>query len=227
MVRESGERFVTRARRWVLNQPPFEWLTGGFLVILLASGLFGGLDTVDPDPVRTVAAGVPVATEPLTVTVTKTYAASTFPNVRKVDGVTPTVYPDEPTGGRFVVVEATVENTSDATVSYDVIREAVSLGGASGFVGRKAGTLVAAEDARASQVYTMPEKLIFGSAQPGVTYRVAYLFDQSSTATLPSMITVAVNKHTWRQDTLEFSYGWKDPEVTAASALPLAEQAPS
>ncbi|MEO7446996.1 MAG: hypothetical protein ABI336_01880 [Humibacillus sp.] len=225
MVRESRERFVMRARRWALGRAPFEWLTAGFLVILLASGLFGGLDTVDPDPVSTVTTGVPVQTKPLTVTVTSTYAVSTFPGIPRVEGVTPEVYPDKPTRGRFVVVEATVENTSDATVSYDVLREAVSLGGASGFVGRQSDSLVAAEEARASQVYTLPEKRIFGSAQPGVTYRVAYLFDQSSTTALPPRITVAVKAHTWRQDTLDFSHGWKDPKVTASSSLPLTERA--
>jgi len=224
VVRESGERFVTRARRWVLDLPPYAWLTSGFLVVLLVSGLFGGLREVDTHPTGTVTAGVPVATEPLTVTVTDAYWVATFP----VDGDSPDrdrrVYADEPTRGRFVVVEATVLNTSEQTVDYDVLREAVSLDGAQGFVTTRSAALVTAAEAPPTYVYTMPEKRIFGTAQPGVTYRVAYLWDQSAAVRLPERLTVAVNGHTWREDTLDFRLGWKDPEVRATGPFPVPQR---
>jgi hypothetical protein len=236
VVRETGERFVARARRWALDLPPVALLTGGFLVVLLVSGLFGGLREVDTDPAGTVTAGVPVETEPLTVTVKDAYWVTAFPEAAASpvdsDGSDSAggsdsdrrIYPDEPTRGRFVVVEATVLNTSDETVDYDVLREAVSLDGAQGFVTARDAALVPAAQARPTYVYTMPEKRIFGTAQPGVTYTVAYLWDQSAAVALPQRLTVAVNGHTWREDTLDFHLGWKDPAVEATGPFAVPER---
>ena len=230
MVRETGERFVARARRWALDLPPLALLTGGFLVVLLVSGLFGGLREVDTDPAGTVTAGVPVETEPLTVTVEDAYWVTAFPEAATSGASTDSsdgdrrIYPDEPTRGRFVVVEATVLNTSDETVDYDVLREAVSLDGAQGFVTSRDAALVPAAKARPTYVYPMPEKRIFGTAQPGVTYTVAYLWDQSAAVPLPERLTVAVNGHTWREDTLDFHLGWKDPAVEATGPFAVPER---
>jgi hypothetical protein len=233
VVRETGERFVARARRWALDLPPLALLTGGFLVVLLVSGLFGGLREVDTDPAGTVTAGVPVETEPLTVTVKDAYWVTAFPEAAdspdSADSADSSdsdrrIYPDEPTRGRFVVVEATVLNTSDETVDYDVLREAVSLDGAQGFVSTRDTALVPAAQARPTYVYTMPEKRIFGTAQPGVTYTVAYLWDQSAAVPLPQRLTVAVNGHTWREDTLDFHLGWKDPAVEATGPFAVPER---
>lgn len=234
MVRDTGERFVTRARRWVLGLSPSAWLTTGFLVVLLVSGLFGGLREVDTDPAGTVTAGVPVQTDPLTVTVRGAYWVTSFPEAAdSPDSTSSTgstgstagaIYPDKPTRGRFVVVEATVLNTSDRTVDYDVLREAVSLDGGQGFVTTRGTALVPAVQARPTYVYTMPEKRIFGTAQPGVTYTVAYLWDQSAAVPLPGRLTVAVNGHTWREDTLDFHLGWHDPAVEATGPFAVARR---
>jgi hypothetical protein len=230
VARETGERFAARARRWALDLPPLALLTGGFLVVLLVSGLFGGLREVDTDPAGTVTAGVPVETEPLTVTVKDAYWVTAFPETATSGGSPGSadgdrrIYPDEPTRGRFVVVEATVLNTSDETVDYDVLREAVSLDGAQGFVTSRDAALVPAAKASPTYVYTMPEKRIFGTAQPGVTYTVAYLWDQSAAVPLPERLTVAVNGHTWREDTLDFHLGWKDPAVEATGPFAVPER---
>ena len=227
MVRDRGERLVTRARRWLLDLSPLALLTSGFLVVLLVSGLFGGLREVDTDPAGTVTAGLPVQTEPLTVTVEDAYWVTAFPpEADSPDGSDGDrrVYPDKPTRGRFVVVEATVLNTSDHTVDYDVLREAVSLDGAQGFVSTSESGLVPAAQARPAYVYTMPEKRIFGTAQPGVTYTVAYLWDQSAAVALPERLNIAVNGHTWREDTLDFHLGWKDPAVEATGPFAVTER---
>lgn len=198
--------------------------------MLLVSGLFGGLREVDTDPAGTVTAGVPVQTDPLTVTVRGAYWVTAFPEAPGSPGSSgstaggPAVYPDKPTRGRFVVVEATALNTSDRTVDYDVLREAVSLDGAQGFVTTRGTALVPAVQARPTYVYTMPEKRIFGTAHPGVTYTVAYLWDQSAAVPLPGRLTVAVNGHTWREDTLDFHLGWHDPAVEATGPFAVAQR---
>ncbi|MFM6847672.1 MAG: hypothetical protein ACKOVB_01025 [Terrabacter sp.] len=108
MARDTGERLVTRARRRLLDLPPLALLTAGFLAVLLVSVLFGGLREVDTDPAGTVTAGVPVRTEPLTVTVEDAYWVTAFPEAADSADRDRRIYPDKPTGGRFVVVEATV-----------------------------------------------------------------------------------------------------------------------
>ena len=210
-----------RVRGWLLGRSPFELTTAVVVVVLLVSGLFGGLREVETDPVGALRAGEAVLAEPLRVTVTDTYAATSFGGIAE-DGDTPQVYPDTSKRGRFLVVEATVANTSEATVGYDVVSRAVSLDDADGFFPRGAGTaLLPADEARPYAVYTMPEKEIFGVAQPGLTYRVAYLFEQSTTTAAPPRITAVVNHHTWREDTLDFHWDWKDPEPQASGSLPL------
>lgn len=227
MVRQAGVSRVARVRRWVLSRSWFELTTATVLVVLLVSGLFGGLREVDTDPVVALQAGQAVSAQPLQVKVTGAYTTNSFGGVEK-KGDTPQVYPDTSKRGRFVVVEAEVENTSEATVGYDVLSRAVSLDEAGGFFPRAGGdALVPADEARPYAVYTMPEKAVFGVAQPGLTYRVAYLFEQSSTTAPGARVTTVVNRHTWREDSLDFHFDWKDPEPQASGSIPLpARNAP-
>jgi hypothetical protein len=41
---------------------------------------------------------------------------------------------------------------------------------------------------------------------------------------LPQRLTVAVNGHTWREDTLDFHLGWKDPAVEATGPFAVPER---
>ncbi len=232
-VSRTGRIDPRAVGRWVLRRPPVEWGTALVVLVLLASGLFGGLREVDTDPVRPLVVGEPVAADPVELTVEAVYTVTQFPGI-PASGDTPEAYPDDPSGGRFVVVEGTVTNTSDATLRSDVLYRLIGLDGVEGdegtggFVSRtRPGELVTAADARPALAYTMPEKRALTAAQPGLTYRVAWLFDQSSSRPAPTRLTVAVNEHTWRQDTLDFSYGWKDPEPRARAVVPVGAGRPS
>lgn len=214
-----------RVRRWLLSLPPASWATAVVLIALLVSGLFGGLREVDTDPVGALERDRAVSASPVEVSVTDVYTAREFPGLAATDG-TDRVPADRPRAGRFIVVEASVTNTSEATVGSSVLSRAVSLDDATGFVSSK-GAPVDAAQARPTLVYTLPEKSVFTRAQPGVTYRVAYLFDQSTDVPAPTAITVAVNEHTWREDSLDFSMDWKDPEARATGRFALRERASS
>lgn len=216
---------TTRVRRWLLSLPPATWVTAVVLIALLVSGLFGGLREVDTDPVGALERDRAVSAAPVEVSVTDVYTVREFPGLPATDGAG-SVPADQPSAGRFVVVEASVTNTSEATVGSSVLSRAVSLDDATGFVSSK-GARVEAAQAPPTLVYTLPEKSAFTRAQPGVTYRVAYLFDQAAEVAAPATITVAVNEHTWREDSLDFSMDWKDPEVRATGRFALRERAAS
>lgn len=220
-------RIRTRLRGVLARLSPLELTTAAVLVVLLVSGLFGGLRTVDADPVTSLDVGRAVAAAPLEVIVTGTYWSRQFGGIEK-SADTAAVYPDKSKRGRFVVVEAKVTNTTDATVNLDVLRYAVSLEGATRFFAPgPSGPLVAAAQAQPYAVYTQPEKAAFTVAQPGVTYRVAYLFEQSLRTAAPTEVSVVVNEHVWREDSLDYRYDWKDPEAQARGLLPLRQQTAS
>lgn len=227
MVREAGQGALTRLRHWVFDRPPAQWITGGFLVALLLSGLFGGLREVEPDDAPLVI-GTAVDVEPLTITVDRVYWAPSLPRVPKPADAprgTGEIYalkPDPKKSDRLLVVEGTLTNTSDETVYGVIATDSVRLEGLANFTDRH-GEPAESIDVAPGYTYSLPEREPLSMAQPGITYKVAWIWEQPKGQPAPAALNVVVNKHTWRQDSLDFEWEWKDAERFASSALAAAK----
>lgn len=212
-------------RQWVFDRPPVEWLTAGFLVLLLVSGLFGGLREVTPPEPPALELGKPLELEPMTLTVDRVYWANELPAVPKPADAPPRtgqISAVEPEGARLLVVEGTVTNTTDETQYGVLAKESVRLDGLSGFTDDD-GEPVASVDVAPTFLHSLPERDSLSKLQPGITYDVAWIWDQPKGQPTPTTLTVVANDHTWRQDSLDFSWGWKDPARDTAGTFPVAE----
>lgn len=158
---------------------------------VLVSGLFGGLATATADGPAELEPGTAVDAAPLEITVER---------LRSLTDLGPTVADPR---GRYIGAVATVRNTSDHPVHLGVIREALTLVGVEGL-----------DPAAAPQVLVVADSTPLSSAAAGLTYEVVYLWDQDATADPPSEATVAVQRHTWRQSTIDDQFLWLDPVVT-------------
>lgn len=162
-------------------------------VVVLASGLFGGLATATTtaEGPAALVAGTRVHAEPFDVTVQR---------LRWLDDLGPAVTRPE---GRYVGVVATVENTTDHPVYLDVIRRFLHLSDVEGV-----------DPDATPQVLVVADSAPLSSAAPGLEYEVVLLWDQAADAAPPTRATVSVRSHTWRQSTLDDQMLWFDPAVT-------------
>lgn len=204
-----------RVRVWLADRPVQQYAYAAAALLLLATGLFGGLRQVD-EPERPLTPGVAVDAAPFTVTVSR---ASTTTDLGPL-GVSKR--------GRFVSVVGTLRNDTDTTVTLDVIREAVSLSGVTDVFQRAFGDEVGpSETARPWGVYVVADSTSLTAVGPGLTYEVAWIYEQKATAAPPAQVVVAVVGHTLRANTVDQQQQWLDPATLATGTLPLKVVPPS
>ena len=182
-------------------------------LLLLVSGLFGGLARAEPDELDTLVAGRTVETAPFDITVTKVGWATDLGEVLGESEV-----------GRFLVVYATITSTEKQSVDGFVLGEAVRLQGLKGFVKSPAGgdELVASDEARPNLV-VRDDQVTFDVLNPGLTYDVAYIWEQNAEAPVPSTVDVTVYDHGFRQSSIDDQENWFDSSVMATGAFSVTE----
>jgi hypothetical protein len=179
--------------------PGMRWALAGLL--LAVSGLFGGLDTVpDPQPAA-VAAGTPVSGGPWRVEVTEVRVTGDLPPLRLKDQK-----------NRWVYVICTVTVTTHETwfLPYSIL----GLSGVDGLLTAQPHQMVLYRDMRAAKLLhpNMPEK-------------VAFFWEQSGDAPLPTTATVLVKERVFRQDSLGGEWEWKDDGgIAGRVTLPVVDK---
>ncbi|MFC0526896.1 hypothetical protein [Phytohabitans kaempferiae] len=197
--RGLGARIVAIPLRWL-------GLSAG-VAALAASGLFGGLETAEKPEVPPVQVNELSEGEPWNVTIT---------GARLVGDGLPGIRLDNP-ANRWVVVLATVEVT--APTSRNDMREVLEISGVEGLVKDPAlrrldpGYIIALRDG-VSVTYL----------QPSMPEKLAYFWEQESTAPVPTEVKVTINQKTYRIDSLAGHKAWLGLEPRAELTVPVEDR---
>ena len=216
MVTGDEPPLLTRARptrrsvrSWLVSRPVQQYAYAAGALLLLVTGLFGGLGKVDPRE-QPLTAGATLSAAPLTVVVSRASTTSDLGSVGKSER------------GRFVSIVGTVHNDTDATVGLDVLRAVVKLTGVPDVYQTSSGTAVGMSDtARPWGVYVVADSTLITSVGPGLTYEVVWIYEQQATSPPPASVGVTVQAHTLRANTVDQQIQWLDAAAVATGTLPL------
>lgn len=198
---------------WWLNTLTLkQWALGVAAVVVLVSGLFGGLEKAAPTKadVDRLELRHERHAHPLDLTVTDVYTtrriSDTAGNPR----------------GRFLVVRATVRDTADESMYEGTVAETIRLSGVPGLYKSWSGDETSA-NARPS-VYVTGDRTRLTPAVPGLTYDVLFVWEQSAQQPAPHQVTVVTRDLTHRKSTLDDQMLWTDAKVEARGRFAVADR---
>jgi hypothetical protein len=198
----------------LLEQPLRTLGVGVTGIVLGATALFGGLEDADPASrdVTSVKIGEKVVAAPYEITIRKVVWVDELPNV----------YPLEK-GSHWLAITATVRNTHTESLFGAVeLKDALALSGVEGLVEKpERGT----ERVESTYRKIIADTTDLSPVQPGLSYEMVFLFEQRADAAPPTEVAVEAVGHTWRQNSIDKTMGWLDPEVVARGTLPMVESA--
>ena len=197
--RGLGARIVAIPLRWL-------GLSAG-AAALAASGLFGGLEPAAEPELPPVKLNEVSKGKPWNVTVT---------GGRLVGDGLPGIRLENP-GNRWVVVLATVEVT--AHESLNDMRDIVDISGVEG--------LVADPDSRhlyPQYIIALRDGTAVSYLQPAMPEKLAFFWEQESTAPVPTEMTVTINQKTYRPDSLAGHKAWFDLEPRGELTVPIEDR---
>jgi hypothetical protein len=197
--RGLGARIVAVPLRWL-------GLSAG-AAALAASGLFGGLEPAEEPELPPIKVNEISKGEPWNVTVT---------GGRLVDADLPGIRLQNE-ANRWVVVLATVEVT--APESRNDMREVVEISGVEGLV--KEPNLPRLDP---QYVIALRDGVAVGYLHPAMPEKLAYFWEQESTAPVPTQMTVRINQKTYRVDSLAGHKAWLDLEPRAELTVPIEDR---
>lgn len=184
------------------------WLgLGAGAAALAASGLFGGLEAVPEPEVPPLTINQLSEGEPWNVTVT---------GGRLVGDGLPGIRLKNP-GNRWVVVLATVEVT--ARESRNDTDDVLDISGVEG--------LVKPEGSRRLKPQFVVNLRDGGHASylhPALPEKLAFFYEQASTAPVPTEMTVTINQKTLRVSSLDDHEEWFDLEPRAELTVPIEDR---
>jgi hypothetical protein len=188
-----------------------QWLLVAFLLVLAASSPFGGLRAEQAEATPTLSPGAEQTVEPVRLTVTKVRYGNDLgvPQAAKIDG-------------RYVVVFAKVAGTDEerSVPMYDALRDLLRIEQVPGVTkpfgadpqpssdGLRPDTILVADDA---------ERM--GDLAPGLTYTLAFVWRQAPGQPIPTSVRVAAYGHTFRQASIDDTYGWRDATRAAVGTF--------
>ena len=174
-------------------------------LVLVSTAAFGGLEPAETPGPAGFGFGDTVHAAPIDVTVDR---------VTWVDGPIPGIYLTDD-ANRWIGVVATVRTDHTASLSAEPA-QTVGLAGVDGLVAEPETGGVALS----SDQVLMADTSRLSPMQPGLTYEVVFLFEQDGDVPAPDEVEVVLYGHTWRADSFDGTFGWKDPAVIARATLP-------
>jgi hypothetical protein len=169
--------------------------------------LFGGLETVEEPDLPPVKVNELSEGEPWNVTVD---------GGRLVGDGLPGLKLTNP-ANRWVVVLATVEVTSDE--SRNDTNDIVDISGVEGLVKDPTKKRLEPQD-----VILMRDGARAGYLLPSMPEKLAFFYEQESTAPVPTEMIVTINQKTYRPDTLSDHMEWLDLEPRAQLTVPIEDR---
>lgn len=201
---------------FIATRPLRQLVLGAGALLLLVSGLFGGLARAEPDEIETLKAGRTVETAPFDVTVTRAGWTTDLGETLGKSEV-----------GRFLVVYATIRSTEKQSVDGFVVGEAIRIRGLKGFPKYQgdADELVVSDEAKPKLV-VRDDQVTMDALNPGLTYELAYIWEQTDDAPVPRTVDLTVYDHSFRQSSLDEQENWWDTFEMATGSFPLTEIEP-
>ncbi|MGN9913213.1 hypothetical protein ACTMTJ_37300 [Phytohabitans sp. LJ34] len=197
--RGLGARIVAIPLRWL-------GLSAG-VAALAASGLFGGLEPAGKPEVPAAKVNELNKGEPWNVTVTGgRLVGDGLPGLRLQNSA-----------NRWVVVLATVEVT--APESRNDMRDIVDISGVEGLVKDPISNSLEPQ-----YVIGLRDEVAVSYLQPAMPEKLAFFWEQESTAPVPTEMAVIINKKTYRVDTLAGHKAWLDLEPRAELTVPIEDR---
>lgn len=195
--------------QWLAGRSLRQLALGAGAVVLLVSGLFGGLRHAEADEPDKLAAGKPHLSTPVDLTIK---------SVRWSDDLGEAIGPSEI--GRYLVVIADVSTDQQNSVDSSVVKDSLRLTGVDGL----------AEDPRAvparvarPRVLVTDDRVPLAEVGPGLTYEVAFIWEQMSTEPVPSEIGLLTRSHSLRRGYVDSRVTWFDPVDDAVGTFPVTE----
>ncbi|MBE7323134.1 hypothetical protein IEQ44_00525 [Nocardioides sp. Y6] len=177
-------------------------------LVVLVSGAFGGLATAQDDDTALpeVEPGEVFDAAPLEITVER---------ARWVTDLGDTI--EAPTG-RYVAVMATLTNTSDHMVGRQTLRSAVALTDLVGAVGDDGTPAERSVDVLPT-IYVLDDATELTQAPPGLTYAVAFVWDQDDAVAPPDSVSFELRGHTWRAHSVDQVEDFADMTAVGSGQL--------
>jgi hypothetical protein len=205
----------SRVAERLLKQPLRNLGVGVAVIVLGSTAAFGGLEpATGTERLPPVQVGVKTQVAPYDIKINKVVWVDDLPNI----------YPTQQ-GNRWLAITATVRNTTDVSLyGAAELAESVTLSDVDGLVRKPVpGT---------NQVRSNYQKLIMDNSdlhpvQPDIDYDMVFLFEQAAGSPPPNQVGVELVGHTWREDSIDKTEKWLDPEVIAKSTLPMTESRPA
>lgn len=205
--------FGGRLWAWAVARSLKQWAMAAAGVVVLMSGLFGGLEKATPKVTELdqLKLGKTRHAHPLDLKVTGAYTTQRISNLH-----------DEPRG-RYLVVRATIRGTADESLYESTLGDTLRLAGVRGLYKTWSGDEISA-DARPS-VFVAADRTQLTPAVPGLTYEVLFVWEQSAKVPAPRRITVVTQDLTHRKSTLDDQMLWTDAKPDARGRFTVATEA--
>ncbi|MET0931105.1 MAG: hypothetical protein ABWX74_16410 [Aeromicrobium sp.] len=188
-----------RTLAWLAARSLRQLLLALGAVIVLASGAFGGLKQAEADEREALVVDKPFVAEPFRMTVKGVFHADDLGEVLGASDV-----------GRYLLVIADISSTQSTSVDAWVVREAVRLKGLDGLARSEIDDrLVPSEDAD-PQVIVTEDRVRLTELGPGLTYEVAFIWEQKLSEPLPETVDLVARVHGFRASTLDGQLNWYD-----------------
>lgn len=210
----------TAARRgvmtWLAARSIRQLVLGVGALVLLVSGLFGGLRKADAEPVAALKVDRMLTVEPLQLTVER---------ARWTGDLGDPIGPARG-GKRFLTVFAKIRSTSDQSLDSFVVQEALRIDGLSGFAKSQTSDDAVPSEKATPRVVVASDAVDLGNLNPGLTYEVAFIWEQSLSEPLPASLDLAAYQHGFRQSSLDDQENWFDSSVASVGTVPLEKYVP-
>lgn len=203
---------MASVRTWVNGLSLRNLLLLGGAVILLVSGLFGGMRRATPaSTIVTLVADKSHQAAPFTITVERARWTSDLGAAGKTER------------GRFLLVIARIRTKEKLSIGSDVLSQYMRLRDVKGLYVDTLGDDTVASSRARPQVFSVDDSTRLTTIPAGLTFEAAFVWEQSAATPVPDALTVQVRHLTWRQSTIDQQYGWFDPTVDAVGTFPLRE----
>lgn len=179
--------------------------------VLLVSGLFGGLGDAPVEAAEPLAVGHPHEAAPLTLTVERARWTSDLGEIGKTER------------GRYLIVIAKVRTDADQSVDLNVLQQALTPQDVAGLYNTMGGDKVVASEKAKPSVHVLADGTRMSALPPGLTFELAYVWEQRGSEPAPTELSVASRSHTWRQSSLDDQMNWFDETINAVGTVPVTE----
>lgn len=202
------QRFV----QWLAARSVRQLLLATGAVALLVSGAFGGLRQAQADELQTLVAGRPHVAEPIRLTVK---------SVRWTEDLGEAIGPSEV--GRYLVVLADVSSDQQDSVPASVVSESLRLSGLRDVAQAPFSTEVGPSEDAVPRVLVTADRVRLSELGPGLTYEVAFVWEQRTSEPVPTTVGLLARAHGFRADSIDGQLGWRDVVDDATGRFPVTE----